>query len=74
MTGEKKAQRTPMSAKDKKKYRVKVHRVGEDIIDNYEDVSSPNPNYKRTNISSVVDGNEFYGVLKGKYRYSSNQS
>ena len=62
-----------MNVNNKKKYRVKMRLVEEDILNNYEDISYLNPNYRRNNISRVVDGNEICAVLtKNIYRYNSN--
>ena len=70
MTGERKAWSRSMMEDDKKKYKVRMRMVKEDVMGGYKDVSFTSTDYQIKDISRCVTGSEICGVLQGKYKYN----
>ena len=70
MTGERKEWSRSMMEDEKKKYKVRMRMVEEDVMGGYKDVSFTSTEYEIKDISRCVTGNEICGVLRGKYKYN----
>ena len=64
MTGEKKRWGQSMSKEEKKKYKVGLRMIEEDLVDDYDDVALDSTAFKDKDICKVINGNDIVGVCE----------
>ena len=57
-----------MTENEKKKYKVRMRMVEEDVMGGYKDVPFTSTEFEIRDISRYVTDNEICGILQGKYK------
>ena len=59
-----------MTEDEKKKYKVRMWMVKEDVTGGYKDVPFTSTKYEMKDIDWCVTGNKICGILQEKYKYN----